>query len=283
MPKIKMELDADGHSISILSRGDYNDYFSLTDIAKYKNPEFPADVIKNWLRVRTTIEFLGLWEELNNPDFKLVEFDQFRIAAGGNAFVLSPKKWITSTNAIGITSSSGRYGGTYAHKDIAMEFASWISPEFRLYIIREYQRLKEDENSRLSLDWNLNRSIAKINYRIHTGAIKANLISPQLAPHEIAATYANEADMLNMALFGKTAKDWKGENPDAKGNIRDYATLNELLVLSNLESLNAEFIAQGIPQTERLIRLRQSAARQLHELLSSRSMKHLPEILPPKK
>ena len=216
----KDSIHAKGTEIKVISSGDDNDYISITDIAKYKS-DAPDDVIKNWLRNRDTIEFLGLWEQLNNPEFKPVEFDGFRNAAGANAFTMSPKKWIEGTNAIGIISKSGRYGGTFAHKDIAFEFASWISAEFKLYIIKDYQRLKSDENSRLSLGWNLNRTLAKINYRIHTDAIKDMLIPPDVTPQRQGITYASEADVLNVALFGITAKEWRQANPEAKGNIRD--------------------------------------------------------------
>ena len=262
----KDTIQAKGTEIAVLSHGDDNDYISLTDIAKYKS-DAPNDVIKNWMRSRDVIEFLGLWEQLNNPNFKPVEFDGFRNAAGANAFTMSPKKWIEGTNAIGIVSRSGRYGGTFAHRDIAFEFASWISAEFKLYIIKDYQRLKADENSRLALGWNLNRTLAKINYRIHTDAIKDFLIPPDLPTQRQGVTYASEADVLNVALFGMTAKEWRDENPDAKGNIRDGATLQQLIVLANLESINAELIRQGLPQTERLVRLNASAKQMMHSLI----------------
>ena len=239
---------------------------SVNDIAKKKNSEFPADVIKNWLRVRSTIDFLGLWEQLNNSDFKLVEFDQFKQEAGANSFVLSPQKWIKSTNAKGIISKSGRYGGTYAHSDIAFEFASWISPEFKLYIIKDYQRLKQNETNRLQLGWDSKRELSKINYSIHTDAIKEYLISPDLTVKEKSLTYASEADLLNIALFGKNAKQWRVENPDKKGNIRDYASVEQLIVLINLESLNADLIRAGISQDDRLIKLRNIAYYQLNSL-----------------
>ena len=226
---LKSKINANGTEISVISKGTEDDYISLTDIAKYKSDE-PNDVIRNWIRNRDTIEFLGLWEQLNNPDFKPVEFDGFKNEAGKNSFVLSPQKWIESTNAIGITSKSGRYGGTFAHKDIAFEFASWVSPEFKLYIIKDYQRLKEDENSRLSLDWTVNRTLAKINYKIHTDAIKDNLIPEDVSAKHKGFTYASEADVLNVALFSKTAKEWREENQGLKGNIRDYATLQQLIL-----------------------------------------------------
>ena len=219
---------------------------------------------------------MGLWEKLNNPDFKLVEFDQFKNASGENSFVMTPQKWITATNAIGITSKSGRYGGTYAHSDIAFEFASWISPEFKLYIIKDYQRLKSDESHAKQIEWNVKREIAKSNYRIHTDAIKENLI-PNLTPKQIAYTYANEADLINVALFGQTAKQWKALNPNVKGNIRDDASIAQLIVLSNLESLNAEFIREGIPQSERLTKLNRIAIYQLKSLWQN-SLKNIEKL-----
>lgn len=259
-------IHANGTEITVLSSGDDNDYISLTDIAKYKS-DAPDDVIKNWMRNRDTLEFLGLWEQLNNLGFKPVEFDGFRNQAGSNAFTMSPKKWIEGTGAIGMISKPGRYGGTYAHRDIAFEFASWISAEFKLYIIKDYQRLKSDENSRLALGWNLNRTLAKINYRIHTDAIKDMLIPPDITPQRQSITYASEADVLNVALFGITAKEWRTANPDAKGNIRDEASLQQLIVLANLESINAELIRQNIPQKERLLRLNASAKQMMHSLI----------------
>jgi hypothetical protein len=273
--KMKATINAKGTEITVLSKGDENDFISLTDIARYKNSEFPADVVKNWMRTRSTIEFLGLWEQLNNLDFKLVEFDQFRNEAGANAFVLSPQKWIATTNAVGMLSKSGRYGGTFAHKDIAFEFASWVSAEFKLYIIKDYQRLKSDENSRLSLEWNVNRVISKINYKIHTNAIKDNLIPQLVSKQQQAFTYASEADMLNVALFGTTAREWKEQNPEAKGNMRDEATIQQLIVLSNLETLNAHFIHQGLAQAQRLKILNQTAIHQMKLLLADRNIKQL--------
>lgn len=265
MPIIKSTINANGIEIRVNSTNE-SDYISLTDIAKKRNPEFPADVIKNWMRSRSTIEFLGLWEKLNNPNFKLVEFDQFKQEAGTNSFVLPPQKWIDRTNAIGIISKSGRYGGTYAHTDIAFEFASWISPEFKLYIIKDYQRLKADESHVKQIDWSIKREIAKSNYKIHTDAIKEKLILPTLSNAQISHTYASEADIINVALFGITAKDWRKMNPDTKGNIRDTATIEQLIVLSNLESMNAVFIREGLSQSERLFRLNQIAIFQLQSL-----------------
>lgn len=273
---VKDKLYAKGLPIEIYTEDYQKEFISLTDIAKYKSDE-PNDVIKNWLRNRDTLEFLGLWESLNNPDFKPVEFDGFRNKAGLNAFTMSPKKWIDSTNAIGIVSKAGRYGGTYAHSDIAFEFASWISPEFKLYVIQDYKRLKSDENSRLSLEWNLNREISKINYRIHTDAIKEHLIVPELSPSQIGFTYANEADLLNVALFGQTAKQWRTKNKDKKGNIRDYASLNELLVLSNMENYNAILIEEGMEQSERILTLNKFAKKQLKSIenLNTNTLKEL--------
>jgi hypothetical protein len=229
------------------------------------------------MRNKNTIEFLGLWEELHNPNFNRVQFEAVRSEAGYNRFVMTPTKWIEAVNAIGIVSKAGRYGGTYAHSDIAMSFATWISPEFQLYIMKDYRRLKSDENSRLSLGWNLNREIAKLNYRIHTDAIKGNLIPPELTPAQISYTYASEADLLNVALFGQTAKQWRDANPDKKGNMRDEANLNQLLVLANMESYNAVLIEQGKEQSERLVLLRELAVRQM-ETLASISMDRLPQL-----
>ena len=263
---VKAEINADGRQVSILSLGRNNDYISLTDIARYKSDD-PNDVIKNWMRGKDVIQFLGLWEKLNNPDFKPVEFDGFKMEAGTNAFTLSPQKWITATNAIGIISKAGRYGGTFAHTDIAFEFASWISAEFKLYIIKDYQRLKNDENSNSSLGWNLNRELVKINYRIHTDAIKENLIPESMANKLQGIVYANEADILNVSLFGKTARQWRDENPGLTGNIRDYATYHQLIVLINLESMNAELIKMGLSQNERVLRLNKMAIEQMFLLL----------------
>jgi len=240
MPKkpVTDTLHAKGIDISIYTLDYENEFFSLTDIAKYKSDDANASIC-NWMRNRETLEFLGIWESLHNPGFKPLEFEGFRRNAGLNAFTMSPTKWINGVNAIGIVTKACRYGGTFAHSDIALEFASWISAEFMLYIMKDYQRIKHDENSRLSLNWNLNREIAKLNYRIHTDAIKTHLIPPELTPEQISYTYANEADLINVALFGQTAKQWRDANPSAKGNMRDQATLNQLLVLANMESYNA--------------------------------------------
>ncbi|HQL70771.1 MAG TPA: KilA-N domain-containing protein [Bacteroidales bacterium] len=265
-PKQKATLNADGKEIALLHFGDENDYISLTDIARVKNTDDAFIVINNWMRSKDTILFLGLWEQLNNPDFKPIEFDRFKNEAGANAFTLSPQKWISSTNAVGIISKSGRYGGTYAHKDIAFEFASWVSAEFKLYLIKDYQRLKNDENSRLSLSWNLGRELVKINYHIHTDAIKANLIPEDISNRLSGIIYANEADILNVALFGKTAREWRDENPEIKGNLRDFATYQQLIVLVNLESMNAELIKLGLSQNERVLRLNKMAIEQMTAL-----------------
>lgn len=274
---IKETLHAKGIDISIYTTNFESEFISLTDIAKYRNEDDPRFVIQNWMRNRNTIEFLGVWEELHNPSFNRVQFEAVRNQAGLNRFVMTPSKWIEQMDAIGIVSKAGRYGGTYAHSDIAMSFATWISPEFQLYIMKDYRRLKADENSRLSLNWNLNREISKLNYRIHTDAIKKNLIPPELTPAQITYTYANEADMLNVVLFGKTAKQWKDENPDAKGNMRDLATLNQLLVLANLESYNAVLISQGKKQKEQMELLRQLAVQQLRTL-ETISLNALPDL-----
>lgn len=263
-----------GTEISIF-KSDSDEYISLTDIARHKDAIHTDDLIKNWLRNRNTIELLGFWESIYNPDFKPVEFDGFRKQAGLNSFVMTPKRWIESTNAIGIISKPGRYGGTFAHKDIAFEFASWISIEFKLYIIKEFQRLKSEENNRLKQEWNLQRTLAKVNYHIHTDAIKAHLIPREISRKESTLLFATEADVLNMALFGKTAVQWRIENPDSSGNMRDQASLEQLVVLSNLESLNAVFIQQGLPQNDRLLQLNKIAIQQLTTLLNNTSLKKL--------
>jgi hypothetical protein len=241
-------------------------------MARYKNPAEPKDVVKNWMRSRSTIEFLGLWEKIHNPDFKGVDFDPFLFEAGSNSFTMSPTKWIESTNAIGIFTKAGTGGGTYAHQDIAFEFASWVSSAFKLYLLLEFQRLKEDEQLRLSSEWNLQRTLSKINYRIHTDAIKAQIIPTVVTKEQASSIYANEADMLNVALFGKTAGQWRHENPDSKGNIRDGATLEQLVVLSNMESINALLIRQEIPQRERLLQLNTVAITQMKSLLDNHQL-----------
>jgi len=252
-----------------------NDFISLTDIAKYRSQYDPAAIISNWIRGTATISFLGLWEILNNRDFKPLEFEGFKNEAGHNYFVLSPQKWIESTNAIGIVSKSGRYGGTFAHTDIAFEFASWISPEFKLYLITEFKRLKNDEIERLNLNWNLQRTLAKVNYRIHTDAIKEKIIPQELTKEQAAIIYASEADMLNVALFGQTAQQWKNDCATLEGNIRDYATLEQLVVLSNMESINSVLIHQGISQKDRIIQLNQTAITQLKSLTGNKQLKKL--------
>ena len=274
----KETIHAAGIDIGIYTTDFKNEFISLTDIAKYKSIQ-PSVTIHNWLRGRDVVEFLGLWEKLHNPDFKLIEFDKFKENAGSNAYVFSIKDWVEVLGAIGLMTKSGRYGGgIYAHIDIAFEFASWISPEFKLYIIKDYQRLKSDENSRLSLNWNLNREIAKLNYRIHTDAIKDYLIPPELTPEQISYKYANEADMLNVVLFGKTAKQWRDENPGKQGNIRDEAELSQLLVLANMESYNAILIGQGKTMSERIVLLRELAVKQMETLsmVSMDGIKQLP-------
>ena len=256
-------------------KGEEDDYISLTDIARYKDAMHTDSIIQNWLRNRNTIELLGFWEQMYNPDFKPLEFEGFRKQAGLNSFVLTPKRWIETTNAIGIMSKAGRYGGTFAHKDIAFEFASWISIEFKLYIIKEFQRLKNEESDRLKLEWNYQRHLTKVNYLIHTDAIKEKLIPSEINKQQAAIIYANEADVLNVALFGKTAKQWRDENPNEKGNIRDTATIEQLVVLSNMESTNALLIHQGVPQSERLMQLNSLAITQMKSLLKHQNTKKL--------
>jgi hypothetical protein len=269
VPKSKKStIQVQGHAVTVVAQS-ASDYISLTDIARYRNTQEPFAVINNWMRSRSTIEFIGLWEKLCNPLFKPLEFERFKNEAGSNYFVLSPQRWIESTQAIGIISKSGRYGGTFAHRDIAFEFASWISSEFKLYLIVEFQRLKEDENRRLSLAWNLNRTLSKLNYRIHTDAIQTHLIPPEVTLAQAAAAYASEADLLNVALFGLTARQWRDANSNLKGNMREYASVEQLLVLANIEAMNAELIHMGIPQSDRLKRLNQIAIRQMEILTAS--------------
>lgn len=258
-----VKINANGKEITLLANN--TDYVSLTDIAKYLDPDNPRFIIQNWMRNRNTIEFLGAWESINNPNFNRLEFDTVRNASGTNAFVLTPQRWIAETNAIGITSKAGRYGGTYAHSDIAFEFASWISPEFKLYIIQDYQRLKQEEAYRNQLDWKVNRYISKLNYTIQTDAIKENIV-PTLQPSQISYAYSSEADLVNVALFGMTAKEYKKAFPEKDGNQRDNATIEQLLVLNNLQSLNAEMIKQGLSQSNRLTELNRIAKEQLEVL-----------------
>ena len=274
----KDNMNVQGIEIQVYTADYKNDYISLTDIAKKREGEYPGYVIQNWMRAKNTIIFLGLWEVLHNQNFNCLEFEAIKSKAGSNGFVLTPKRWIELTNAVGIVTKQGRYAATFAHRDIAFEFASWISPEFKLYMIEDYQRLKSDENSRLSLNWNLNREISKLNYRIHTDAIKSHLIPPELTKAQIAFQYASEADLLNVALFGQTARQWRENNTGKKGNIRDDATIQQLLVLANMESYNAILINQGVEQSERLVKLRDLAVQQL-TTLQAMDMGSLPQLL----
>lgn len=265
------KINVQGNEITIIGDGG-RDYISLTDMLKAKDGEF---FISDWLRNRNTVEYLGIWESVYNPDFNYGEFDVIKSQAGLNSYRLSVKEWVEKTNAIGLKATAGRYGGTYAHPDIAFEFGMWISPQFKIYLIKEFQRLKEDENSRLKLEWNLQRTLAKINYHIHTDAIKESLIPKEVSKKQAALIYADEADLLNTALFGLTAKEWHERNPKASGNIRDYAGLEQLVVLSNLESINALLIKQGLPQSERLIQLNKTAIAQMKTLVENRAIKRL--------
>ena len=273
MPMNK-SINVQGTEISVY-QGNNLEYISLTDMARYRDAERTNYIIQNWMRTRNAIEFCGLWEQMNNPGFKRIEFNAFKNESGSNSFALTPQKWITATSAIGLISKSGRYGGTFAHKDIAFEFATWLSTPFKFYLIREFQRLKEDENDRFKLEWNLQRTLAKVNYHIHTDAIKENLIPAELTKQQISFVYANEADMLNMALFGKTALQWRTENPESEGNIRDMATIEQLVVLSNMESINAVLIHQGLQQSERLMQLNKAAIIQMKSLLEHNSTRKL--------
>ena len=257
------KIEVKGTEILVYTEKD-DEYISLTDIARYRDAERSDYILQNWMRNCSTIEFIGLWELFNNPDFNSIEFDGIKNLAGSNSFALTPKRWIETTRAIGIVSKTGRYGGTFAHRDIAFEFASWLSAEFKFYLIKEFQRLKEEEQKQLG--WTAKRELAKINYHIHTDAIKQNLIPAELTREQINYVYANEADVLNMAMFGITAKHWRDANPDLKGNIRDYATINELICLSNMENLNAVFINENMPQNERLVKLNQIAIQQMKVL-----------------
>ena len=273
--KKKETINVRGTEIILLSHRK-DDYISLTDMARFKNAEATGYVISRWLSARYTIDFVGIWERMNNPDFNVVEFNNIKNESGSTGFVLTSKQWIEKTNAIGIIAKPGRYdGGTFAHKDIAFEFASWLSAEFKYLLIIEFQRLKEDENRRLSLEWNLQRTLSKINYRIHTDAIKDHIIPNVVTKEQISYTYAEEADLLNVALFGTTAKEWREKNPDLKGNIRDYATLEQLVVLSNMESINALLIGHELPQHERLVQLNNVAITQMRSLVENKKMKML--------
>jgi hypothetical protein len=269
----KTTINVQGTAITILTQKD-DDYISLTDMLKAKDGDF---FISDWLRNRNTVEFLGVWESVYNPSFNYGEFAIIKSQAGLNSYKLSVKEWVDKTNAIGIKATSGRYGGTYAHKDLAFEFGMWISAEFKIYLIKEFQRLKDDENRRLSLEWNLNRTLAKINYRIHTDAIKENIIPPDVTKEQQLIIYASEADVLNVAMFGKTAQQWRKENPGKEGNIRDYSSIEQLLVLANMESMNAEFIRMELPQPDRLKKLNTIAIQQLKSLTANTGVKKLGE------
>ncbi len=267
----KSTIEVHGTTVAILSGND-GDYISLTDMLKAKDGEF---FISDWLRNRNTVEFLGIWESVFNPGFNYGEFATIKSQAGLNSYKISVKEWVEKTNAIGLKATAGRYGGTFAHPDIAFEFGMWISPEFKIYLVKEFRRLKEDENRRLSLAWNLNRTLSKLNYRIHTDAIRAHLIPPEVTPAQAAITYATEADLLNVALFGQTAKQWRDANPTLDGNMRDHATIEQLLVLANIEGMNAEFIHMALAQGDRLKRLNQIAIRQMQTLTAQSAVQRL--------
>ncbi len=269
----KTKIKVKDNLVGIMRIGDI-DYISLTDLARYKNPIEPKDVVKNWLRAKTNIEYLALWEQMHNPNVKGVEIDTFKNEAGTHYFTMSPQRWIKETNAIGIVSKSGNNGGTYAHPDIAFEFASWISPEFNLYLITEFERLKQNEGYQNKIEWSVRRELAKTNYRIHTDSIKENIV-PSLTEKQKQFVYANEADILNVALFGKTAKEWKEENPELNGNMRDYANILQLVILSNLENINSELIKQGMSQKQRLERLNEIAKRQGEILQNNNGIKQI--------
>jgi hypothetical protein len=268
----RINIEVQGTTIGILSRPG-GDYISLTDMVR--NFDGAGALIEQWLKNKDTVLFLGIWERINNPSFNSLEFEGIKNEAGRNSFFLSAKKWIDLTGAQGLIASAGRYGGTYAHKDIAFEFGSWLSPEFKLYLIVEFQRLKDEENERLKLEWNLQRTLAKINYRIHTDAIKETLIPPTVTKAQASLTYASEADLLNVALFGQTAKQWRDAHPDAEGNLRDHAPLEQLVVLTNLESLNSVLIRQGLPAPERLLKLNEIAITQMRTLLADTNLRRL--------
>ena len=270
------QIQVNGLMIRVDTKGT-DDYISLTDMARFKDNLATGIVIAHWLSTKYTIQFIGAWELLHNPVFNVTEFSNIKNEAGSHGYIISSSKWVGLTNAIGIRSISGRYGGTYAHRDIAFEFATWLSPEFKLYLIKEFQRLKEDENQRLALGWDVRRQLTNINYRIHTEAIKENLIPQALSTHQATSIYASEADVLNMALFGLTAKVWREQHQEEDGNLRDYADVTQLVVLANLESINAEYIRQGISQSERLLALNAIAISQMKSLTSSPSLKKLKE------
>lgn len=269
----KTKIKVKDNLVGIMRIGDV-DYISLTDLARYKNPIEPKDVVKNWLRAKTNIEYLALWEQMHNPNIKGVEIDTFKNEAGTHYFTMSPQRWIKETNAIGIVSKSGNNGGTYAHPDIAFEFASWISPEFNLYLITEFERLKQNEGYQNKIEWSVRRELAKTNYKIHTDSIKENIV-PSLTEKQKQYVYANEADILNVALFGKTAKEWKEENTELNGNMRDYANILQLVILSNLENINSELIKQGMSQKQRLERLNEIAKRQGEILQNNNGIKQI--------
>jgi len=269
----KTTIEVQGASIAVITK-ENGDYISLTDMVR--NFDGGGALIEQWLKNKDTILFLGVWERIHNPDFNSPEFEGIRNEAGRNSFFLSVKKWITLTGAKGLTSSAGRYGGTFAHQDIAFEFGSWLSPEFKLYLIKEFRRLKEEENQRLSLTWNLNRTLSKLNYRIHTDAVQKHLIPATITPRQAAFAYASEADLLNVALFGLTAKQWRDANPTLDGNMRDYALVEQLLVLANIEAINAELIHMGLSQSERVMRLNEIAIRQMRILTDHPSISQLP-------
>jgi len=273
---IKAEMKVKDNLVGVIRIGN-TDYICLTDLARYKNPIEPKDVIKNWLRAKSNIEFLSLWEQMHNPNVKGVEIDTFKSEAGTHYFTMSPQRWIKETNAIGIISKSGKNGGTYAHPDIAFEFASWISPEFNLYLITEFERLKQNESYQNKIDWSVRRELTKTNYKIHTDSIKENII-PNLTEKQKLYVYANEADILNVALFGMTAKEWKDKNPDLKGNMRDYANILQLVILSNLENINAELINQGVSQRQRLERLNEIAKKQFEILQDNSGIKKIESL-----
>jgi hypothetical protein len=274
---MKKEIGVNGLVIN-LRRQKGDEYISLTDIARMMNPLEPKDVVKNWLRSKSTIEFLALWEKINNPDFKGVEIDSLLFQAGSNSFTLSPSKWVESTKAIGIITSTGKYGGTFAHSEIVLEFASWVSPEFKLYLITEIKRLKTAESDQQNLNWSVQRTLAKINYKIQTDAIKESLVPKSLTKKQTSIIYANEADLLNVALFGLTAEQWKNNNPRFDGNMRDHATLDQLVVLSNMESINGLLIQQNISASERILQLNQVAISQIKSLLTAKGIKILKNL-----
>lgn len=274
MKKKNKTIDVNGTIVTIYQKNS-NDYISITDLARHKNPDYTGQVISHWISTRYTIEFMGIWERVNNPDFNVTEFSYIRNESGSNGFVLSTKQWIEKTNAIGIISKAGRYGGTYAHKDIAFEFATWISPAIKFFLIKEFQRLKDEESDRFNLEWNLQRTLSKINYRIHTDAIKKHLIPIELPKDKINIVFATEADLLNTALFGKTAKEWRDTNQDLDGNIRDHATIEQLVVLSNIESINAMLVQQELSQKDRLIQLNKMAIVQMKSLIGADIQKRL--------